>query len=100
MLINLLRNSYEALNNSENGEIIIKAKLESKGMVSICVSDNGPGIAHDQLEEIFIPFFTTKEKGTGIGLSLSKQIIRQHGGDINVHSEIGQGTEFIILLPA
>lgn len=65
----------------------------------ITVKDNGPGIPPDIINEIFTPFFTTKESGTGIGLSLSKQIIRNHGGTISVHSIPGLETTFTIELP-
>jgi len=100
VLINLLRNSYEALDHQDQGEISISSDVDSSGMIRISIQDNGPGIEPELLEEIFIPFFTTKTQGTGIGLSLSKQIIRQHGGDLMVSSEIGKGANFQLLLPA
>jgi len=61
--------------------------------------DDGPGIAEDVLEQIFDPFFTTKEEGTGLGLSIVKKIIEEHRGQIDVSSEKGLGTSFIIALP-
>ena len=62
------------------------------------VSDNGPGIDADALNKIFIPFYTTKKKGSGIGLSLSQQIIQSHGGQLRVNSSGGGGTTFHIVL--
>jgi signal transduction histidine kinase len=74
--------------------------LLSEKYIEITVSDTGTGIAPEELELIFNPFFTTKSQGTGLGLSIVYQIIKEHGGQINVQSELGKGTEFKILLPA
>ena len=63
------------------------------------VRDNGPGIREDKLEKVFSPFFTTKEKGTGLGLAISHGIIADHGGSIEVKSEVGVGTTMIVSLP-
>ncbi|HRI61935.1 MAG TPA: ATP-binding protein, partial [Saprospiraceae bacterium] len=60
------------------------------------VEDNGPGIAPELLEEIFIPFFTTKPTGTGVGLSISRQIMQLHGGDVRVSSAAGGGARFVL----
>ncbi|HKK41238.1 MAG TPA: HAMP domain-containing sensor histidine kinase, partial [Bacteroidales bacterium] len=60
----------------------------------ICVADNGPGIPEENLDEIFVPFFTTRKTGSGIGLSLSRQIMRVHGGNLRVRSVAGQGAVF------
>jgi signal transduction histidine kinase len=60
------------------------------------VEDNGPGIPPDVQEKIFVPFFSTKEDGSGIGLSLSRQIMRLHGGRISVRSTVGEGTTFTL----
>ena len=62
----------------------------------ISVKDNGTGIDPEALEKIFIPFFTTKKTGSGIGLSLSRQIMRQHQGTLTVKSTVGKGTEFLM----
>jgi signal transduction histidine kinase len=67
--------------------------------VEIVFADNGQGIARDQLKNLFIPFFTTKEKGTGLGLPISQRIVAHHGGAIEVRSTLGKGTQFIVLLP-
>ena len=89
VLINLVRNAYE----SGATEVVVSAEDGE-----IRVRDNGSGMSPDVLDHAFIPFFTTKEKGTGIGLSLCRQIILKHGGTIRVESEEGRGTTFIIKL--
>ena len=68
-------------------------------MFSVEISDNGTGIPPGILDKIFVPFFSTKAEGSGIGLSLSRQIIRNHGGQISVVSEEGKGSTFRISLP-
>jgi nitrogen fixation/metabolism regulation signal transduction histidine kinase len=97
VLINLVKNAKEALNHTNNGVIKIKTYSQNQ-LVFIEVIDNGPGIEPEALEDIFIPFFTTKEYGSGIGLSLSRQIIQQHGGSIKVFSEPGKGCRFVVTL--
>jgi len=86
VLINLIMNSIHSVKFDENAEIRIKAFVNENNRKIIQVVDNGQGIPKDQIDEIFIPFFTTKEKGSGIGLSLSRQIIKLHGGTISVQS--------------
>jgi nitrogen fixation/metabolism regulation signal transduction histidine kinase len=93
VLINLIKNASEALKNIENPIINLNAKTK-KDIVQITVSDNGPGISSDIAENIFIPFFTTKEKGSGIGLSLSRQIMHLHNGNISVKSVPNKETIF------
>ena len=87
VLINLLRNAMHALNGRPNGKIQLLAFMNKRGRVTLQVIDNGPGILKDVLDKIFIPFFTTKPSGSGIGLSLSKQILRLHNATITAHSE-------------
>ncbi len=99
VLINLTKNALEALNGQPDGKIQIKAGRLDSGRAVISIQDNGPGIASDQLNQVFIPFFTTKEKGSGIGLSFSRQVIRLHGGNLQVQSKQGEGARFIIELP-
>lgn len=94
VLINLIINSRQALEGTQNGEIKLTATLDDKGKILIQVSDNGTGIPEDIQEKIFIPFFSTKKNGSGIGLSLSRQIIRAHGGTIRVNSVQGKETVF------
>lgn len=96
VIINLLTNAIHALEDVENATIEVKAFLNKRGRVTIQVIDNGRGILKEVLDKIFIPFFTTKQKGSGIGLSLSKQIMRLHGGSINAQSEPDKGTMFVL----
>ena len=96
VLINLIKNAIHALENREEPRIQLRAYFNKRGRVTIQVSDNGQGILPDVLDKIFIPFFTTKPKGSGIGLSLSKQIMRLHGGSITAHSEVEKGTTFTL----
>lgn len=93
LLINLLRNSIEALNKIEKPKIIISA-ISNNELVNIKIIDNGQGIPEENIMDIFTPFFTTKENGTGIGLSLSRQIMQLHRGTISVSSEQGKGAIF------
>ncbi|GAB3819688.1 sensor histidine kinase [Pontibacter rugosus] len=89
VLINLLKNSMEACQGCTEPlvEIIAYVPDGERAKLRIDVIDNGPGIAEDVLDKIFIPFYTTKKHGSGIGLSLSKQIMQQHGGTIRVHTK-------------
>jgi two-component system, NtrC family, nitrogen regulation sensor histidine kinase NtrY len=95
VLINLVKNSSEALYGKINGFINLKA-IYDNGNVIIQVEDNGPGIPSDIIDDIFIPFYTTKENGSGIGLSLSRQIMRNHNGTISVSSALDKGTVFTL----
>ncbi len=99
VLINIVKNAIQALAEveRENGRhIILLARFDEKSHPFIMVRDNGPGIDPDALERIFIPFFTTKKSGSGIGLSLSRQIMRSHRGTLTAHSVVGEGTDFIL----
>lgn len=98
ILINLIKNAIEALQNSAQQPRLLRisAGMGAQGKVQMEVEDNGPGIDPQLLEEIFIPFFTTKETGTGVGLSLSKQIIQHHNGNIRVRSTPGEGARFVL----
>jgi len=97
VLINLVKNAKEALEHTPDAFIKIKSFAQNQ-QVFVEVIDNGPGIEPEALEDIFIPFFTTKENGSGIGLSLSRQIIQQHGGTIKVFSEPDKGCRFVVML--
>jgi len=88
VLINLITNAIHALEGRNDSKIQLRAFLNKRGRVTIQVMDNGHGILPEVLDKIFIPFFTTKQKGSGIGLSLSKQIMRLHGGSITATSEV------------
>ncbi len=82
VLINLLRNAAHAVEEAETKQVMLKARLNRRGKIVIDVEDSGPGIKPDHLEKIFMPFFTTKAEGSGIGLSLARQIMLVHGGAI------------------
>jgi signal transduction histidine kinase len=97
VVINLITNSANALEGRSNKRIALKA-YAAESQIVIDVSDNGKGIPEKDLKEIFIPFFSTRKEGSGIGLSLSKQIISQHGGRIKVKSIPDQGTSFSLHL--
>jgi two-component system, NtrC family, nitrogen regulation sensor histidine kinase NtrY len=95
ILINLIKNAVEALSNKKDGTIQLKAFYADDGTL-IQVEDNGIGISGDIIEDIFVPFYTTKENGSGIGLSLSKQIMQNHAGTISVNSAPDKGTTFTL----
>ncbi len=97
VLINLLKNARETCERRTDKNIEIK--FFSKGNPTFTISDNGEGILPDVLDKIFVPFFTTKTSGSGIGLSLCKQIMTLHDGSINVKSESGKGSCFILTFP-
>ncbi len=94
VLINLLLNAIHAVTGKPDAVINLKAFLGPEGTIIITVEDNGVGIVPEALEKIFIPFFTTKEKGSGIGLSLSRRIVRMHKGTITVKSVVDKGSVF------
>ena len=97
VLINLLKNARETCERKADKEIQIK--FFSKDNPTLAISDNGEGILPTVLDKIFVPFFTTKTSGSGIGLSLCKQIMTLHEGSINVKSEVGKGSSFILTFP-
>jgi two-component system, NtrC family, nitrogen regulation sensor histidine kinase NtrY len=86
VLINLIKNAMESLSSSENGKIELRGKFTDNGVI-VEVQDNGPGIIKEAMDKIFVPFFTTKKTGSGIGLSLSRQIMQMHNGNLTVESE-------------
>jgi len=94
VLINLLKNAIEALNDKPNGAIDFRVIKGDHNKAKIEISDNGQGISSEAMEKIFVPFYTTKKHGTGIGLSLSQQVLKLHGGSISVRSEVDKGTIF------
>ncbi len=101
VFLKILLNSIEA--TPERGEITVKTRsFEKPGgepYIQLEVTDTGRGIPAEHLEDIFTPFFTTKQKGSGLGLSISHQIIQDHGGYIDVESELNKGTSFFVNLP-
>jgi nitrogen fixation/metabolism regulation signal transduction histidine kinase len=96
VLINLLKNALEANENNPAAKIMVTAGTDKFNHPEICVVDNGPGITKENTEEIFVPFFTTRKEGSGIGLSISKQIMRIHGGNLKVRSIPGKETIFCL----
>ena len=96
VLINLIKNATQAFDEQTDRKIEIKAFLDEKERPIITIKDNGNGIDDEALEKIFIPFFTTKKNGSGIGLSLSRQIMRKHQGTLSVKSKMDEGTEFFL----
>ena len=97
VLINLLKNAMEAVVSVENPEVTIKCWDDFYANLHISMVDNGIGIDKENLKKIFIPFYSTKPNGSGIGLSLSRQIMRLHGGSINAQSEPGKGSTFTLI---
>ena len=96
VMINLVKNAFQATENREDAKVEISSERDKSGQPQITVSDNGPGIPDDHLDKIFIPFFTTKEHGSGIGLSLSRQIMQMHGGSLKIHSVPGTRTSVVL----
>jgi signal transduction histidine kinase len=98
LLVNLLTNAMQAIDRGGTIKVMVAPFPKRDGVVLI-VADNGKGIARADLDRIFDPFFTTKENGTGLGLAICRQIVEQHGGTINIESEVGNGTRVVVLLP-
>ena len=96
VIINLLINAEQSLESQNNAELVLAASLDERGKILIKITDNGPGIPEEVLEKIFIPFYSTKKNGSGIGLSLSRQIMRAHGGNIRVISKLREETVFTL----
>jgi two-component system nitrogen regulation sensor histidine kinase GlnL len=108
VFLNLVKNALEAMGDS--GTLTITTRIETDFHVrhdvgdrgqflSIDVDDTGPGIAAEDCERIFAPFFTTKTSGTGLGLAVSERLVAQHGGTIRIESEPGRGTRVRVRLP-
>ncbi len=96
VLINMIKNAVEALEGEKSPRVSIYAGYSKETKAFIQIADNGPGIDQEFINQIFIPFFTTKQKGSGIGLSLSRQIMRMHKGSISVQTHPGEGTVFTL----
>lgn len=96
VLINLALNALQAVGDQEEAHIELRTYVDRRSRPVIQVEDNGRGIPADVQEKIFVPFFTTKEDGSGIGLSLTRQIMRLHGGSISVRSTPGEGSVFTL----
>ena len=98
VLINLLKNAAEACSEQKMPQVKTAAFIR-EGVPVITVSDNGSGIVPEALDKVFVPFFTTKQGGSGIGLSVCRQIMNRHGGSISVTSEADRGTVFTLQFP-
>lgn len=97
-LINLVRNAMDALRDAPSGRITLCATQDDAGRAAISVADNGPGIPPDQREKVFVPFYTTKRQGSGVGLTLVRQIAIVHGGNAAIADTPGGGTTVILRL--
>jgi signal transduction histidine kinase len=96
VLINLMLNAIEAVKDTPHPKILLTSYIANNRKIVIKVADNGNGIPDEVLEKIFIPFFSTKKSGSGIGLSLCKQIMMLHKGNVQVQSREGEGTAFLL----
>ena len=97
VLINLLQNCEHVLTGQEHGRVMLSARLNKRGHVMIEVSDNGPGVADEITGRIFVPFFTTRRNGSGVGLALSRQIMIAHRGTILYANNEGGGACFTLV---
>jgi nitrogen fixation/metabolism regulation signal transduction histidine kinase len=98
MMINLIKNACEATANRPNPQVSVEVGYNEYHRTTIKVTDNGEGILPEVCDKVFIPFFTTKTNGSGIGLSICRQIVNLHGGMISVQSEVGKGSCFRVVL--
>lgn len=96
MLINLMKNAEQALEGTDDAKVKLAAKLSKRGRIVMEVADNGPGISDDLAAKIFVPFYTTKRDGSGVGLALTRQVMIAHGGSVSVSKTNGGGATFIL----
>ncbi len=97
VLVNLTKNAIQSLKGADNAQLKVISGITEKNKKYIIIKDNGPGIPPDIMDQIFVPFYTTKNDGTGIGLSLSKQIMHLHGGSLKVYSVPHKETSFSLI---
>ncbi|HRR40203.1 MAG TPA: ATP-binding protein, partial [Syntrophales bacterium] len=95
--LNIIKNAMESINGA--GKISVFLEAAGSDGVSVRITDTGGGLTPEEIDRIFNPEYTTKEKGLGLGLPIAHEIIRSHGGDIRVQSRVGVGTTFDIRLP-
>jgi signal transduction histidine kinase len=100
VIVNLIQNAVEAIPAETKGRVLVTATVNSTRGIRLTISDNGPGIPKETLAQIFEPLFTTKTKGTGLGLAIVHSVLRRHGAEINVESEMGKGTTFHVDIAA
>jgi two-component system sensor histidine kinase HupT/HoxJ len=102
-ILNLARNAAEAAaDNPAGGRVMLRGEIDRSGALQgqrISITDNGPGIPPESLSKIFMPFYTTKSNGTGLGLAVVQKIVVQHGGSIEARNQPQGGAEFIVWLP-
>ncbi|WP_415059884.1 ATP-binding protein [Congregibacter sp.] len=96
VLINLVQNAQHALRERSGPRLLVRARLNRRRNICIDVIDNGPGISGELKRKIFVPFFTTKREGSGVGLALSRQIMIAHGGSISIADADPQGAMFTL----
>lgn len=96
VMINVVKNAYQAVENTSNARVEISWAQNKDGRGRLIVVDNGPGIDYIHIDKVFIPFFTTKKNGSGIGLSLSRQIMQMHGGSLEIYSVPGKKTNVVL----
>ncbi len=97
IVVNLVKNAAESMGEGEK-RIVVRSEMEQE-MIKIAVSDTGKGIPAEEMANVFDPFHTTKKKGMGLGLSICNRFVEAHGGRIEVESEVGKGTRFVVWLP-
>ena len=99
VLINFITNAMYAVRNKQDAHIILFSGITMEGETFLTVADNGCGISPENRDKIFIPFFSTKKNGSGIGLSLSREIVKLHKGRLQIQSKVGEGSAFTVLFP-
>jgi len=101
VVLNLLLNAFDALESRSSLDrvVVVEATHDSAGMVRVAVRDRGMGLDHDKLDKLFMPFFTSKREGLGLGLSISRSIVEMHGGRIWAENNKDQGATFCFTLP-
>ena len=97
--MNLLQNAREAL-GEKGGNVFVSARCHSDYSVEVAIRDDGPGIPAEKQEKIFEAYYTTKEKGTGLGLATVKHNVELYGGSVRVESALGKGARFVLVFPA
>jgi len=97
VFLNLLVNAFESLEGG--GTLVLRSCPAEPGWVEVCVEDTGTGMAEETRARMFDLFFTTKDTGTGLGMPIARSVVEQHGGRLEVRSQLGRGTQIRVLLP-
>lgn len=97
-ILNITVNAFHAIQGQ--GTVTARTRLDVEGTVMLAIQDDGMGISEVDIDRVFEFYYTTKDEGTGLGLSIAQRIVYEHGGRIDVQSEAGTGTTFVIYLPA